>query len=327
MTDPEAEQMCTTFADGLHSGIGYSRILDILARQNFDKKTVGRLREALLERGDMVGEALARYGVLDPNARKLILVAEEQGVLPETFEQLSEIYGTRYKRKKDFAMSMIEPIILIALGLIVFGNIIGSDLIELAFSADTREQLQGILIESTLESAIFGLACFTGFFGWLNLPVDFAPRGLFARIWMRVPVLSEPGRLFSISLFCRYLQQSIDAGMTVLQGLELAAEAANHPGILDHYKKAQQRIEDGHSLAKSLYAIGAMPAEVLENIDIGEEAGRLDERLDYLAERYDKRSVESFQNRMKAYTWVLRYAIIVLVIGGVFASIANLDVL
>ncbi|MFW6053973.1 MAG: type II secretion system F family protein, partial [Persicimonas sp.] len=167
MTDPEAEQMCTTFADGLHSGIGYSRILDILARQNFDKKTVGRLREALLERGDMVGEALARYGVLDPNARKLILVAEEQGVLPETFEQLSEIYGTRYKRKKDFAMSMIEPIILIALGLIVFGNIIGSDLIELAFSADTREQLQGILIESTLESAIFGLACFTGFFGWL----------------------------------------------------------------------------------------------------------------------------------------------------------------
>ncbi len=70
-----------------------------------------------------------------------------------------------------------------------------------------------------------------------------------------------------------------------------------------------------------------MPDEVLENVDIGEEAGRLDERLDYLAKRYDERSVESFQNRMKAYTWVLRYAIIVLVIGGVFISIANLDVL
>jgi type IV pilus assembly protein PilC len=327
MTDPQAEQFCATFADGLESGIGYSRILDILLRQSFDKKTIGRLREALLERGDLLGEALARYGILEPNARKLILVAEEQGVLPESFLQLSKVYGKRHQRKKEFAASLVEPIILIALGLIVFRNIIGSDITKLAFSNDTNDQLGDILLMSGLESAMFGLACFVVYFIWINLPVDFAVRDLFTRVWMRIPVVSEPGRLYSVSLFCRYLQQSIDSGMTVLQGLELAAEASNHPGILSSYKAAQTRIEDGYSLAESLHAIRTLPVEVLENIDIGEESGRLDERLTFLAQRYEEKSAESFKHRMAAYTWIMRYGIIVLVIVMVMLSIMKMDFL
>jgi type IV pilus assembly protein PilC len=327
MTDPQAEQFCATFADGLESGIGYSRILDILLRQSFDKKTVGRLRGSLLERGDLLGEALARYGVLEPNARKLILVAEEQGVLPESFLQLSHVYGTRHQRKKEFATSLIEPIILIALGLIFFRNIIGGGLVDLAFSGDTNEQLAQILITSGLESAMFGLGCFVIYFVWVNLPVDLAVRDLFTRVWMRLPVISEPGRLYAVSLFCRYLQQSIDSGMTVLQGLELSAEASNHPSILNSYKAAQARIEEGYSLAESVHAIRALPIEVLENIDIGEEAGRLDERLVFLADRYEEKAAESFGHRMAAYTWIMRYGIIVLVIVMVMLSISKLDFL
>jgi type IV pilus assembly protein PilC len=327
MTDPQAEQFCQTFADGLESGIGYSRILDILARQDFDKKTVGRLREALLERGDRLGEALARYGILEPSARKLILVAEEQGVLPESFLQLSLVYGKRHARKKTFAASLIEPLILIALGLIVFRNIIGGDITKLAFASDTNERITDLLIKSGLETAMFALACYVIYFVWMNLPVDLAVRDLFTRVWMRIPVVSEPGRLYSVALFCRYLQQSIDSGMTVYQGLELSAEAANHPGILDAYQGAQDRIEEGYSLAEALHAIQTLPVEVLENVDIGEEAGRLDERLTFLAERYEDKATESFQHRMAVYTWIMRYGIIVLVIVMVMLSIAKLEFL
>ncbi len=326
MTDPEAEKFCQTFADGLESGIGYSRILDILGRQGFDKKTITRLRSALLEHGDLLGEALARYGILDPAARKLILVADEQGVLPQTFKHLGTIYGKRYKRKREFAVAMVEPLILIALGLIVFRNIIGHDIVKLAFSNNLHEQLKHILISSGLESCIFGLVCFVGFFTWFNLPVDFAPRDLFGRIWLRMPVLSDPGKLFAVSLFCRYLAQAIDSGMTVYQGLELAAEASNHPGILGGYKKAQAAIEDGYSLAQALYSVRLLPAEVLENVDIGEESGRLDERLEFLSKRYEEKSVEAFRNRMNAYTWIVRYGIIVLVVSLIFISISKMHI-
>lgn len=325
LSDPEAEKFCQTFADGLESGIGYSRILDILARQSFERKTIDRLREALLERGDVLAGAFARYGILDPSARKLILVADEQGVLPETFEQLSIIYGKRYKRKKAFVMALIEPLILIALGLIVFRNLLSDGFVKMAFSDNVVEQIVDIAIVSAIESAILGLVCFFLSYVWLNLPVDFAPRDLVARIWLRIPVVSDPGRLSSLSLFCRYLQQSIAGGMTVFQGIELAAEASNHPGILGSSEHAQQLIKEGHTLAESLSVIRALPAEVLENVDIGEASGRLDERLEYLADRYDEKSVESFKNRMALYTTLARYSVVILVVITVFMTIMKLD--
>jgi type II secretory pathway component PulF len=327
LSDPEAEKLCQTFSDGLESGIGYSRILDILARRGFDRKTVSRLREALLERGDMLAGALARYGVLDPAARKLILVAEEQGVLPQTFKQLANIYGKRYSRKRAFAMSLIEPMILIALGLIVFRNLMGGDFVEMAFAPDVVQRITDIGITSAIESAIFGLTCFSFAYVWLNLPVDFAPRDLFSRVWLRMPVVSKPGNLSALALFCRYLQQALAGGMTVYQGLELAAEAANHPGILSASAKAQNRIKEGYSLSESLYAIRAIPAEILENIDIGEESGRLDERLEFLADRYDEKSLDAFKSRMAAYTAIGRYGIIVLVVVMIFSVIIQLDFL
>lgn len=326
MTDPEAEKFCHTFADGLESGIGYARILDILQRQGFDKKTTSRLREALLERGDRLAGALARFGLLDPSARKLVLVAEQQGALPETFLQLSVIYGKRYKRKKAFLTSLVEPLVLVCLGAIVFRNIIGGNIVELTFASDTTAQMVDILIMSGIESAIFGLLCFSVAYAWLNLPVDFAARAVFMRVWLRIPFVSTPGRLYSISLFCDYLKQSIESGMTVHQGLELAAEACNHPAIFDNYELARERIQQGYSLARSLHAIRSLPAEVLEQVDIGEEAGRLDERLQKLAADFDEKAQVSFENWMGVYVWIMRYTIIVLVIGGIFFSITKLDI-
>lgn len=321
LTDLDSEKFCQTFADGLESGIGYARVLDILGRQGFDKKTIGRLRRALLERGDNLAGALARYGILDPAARKLILVADQQGVLPQTFQQLSAIYGTRYKRKREFVTALVEPMILVALGMIVFRNLIGSGLTELTFAHDTTQRIINIGIQSAIESAIFGLTCFSVAFVWLNLPVDFAPRDIFSRIWLRLPLVSDPGRLMSISTFCRYLQQAIAGGMTVYQGLELASEASNHPGILRTMPRAQARLEEGHTLAKALYEIKALPVEVLENVDIGEESGRLDERLSFLAERYATRSLDAFRNRMNTYIALSRYGIIILVIVMIFVAL------
>lgn len=326
MSDPEAEQLCSTFADGLDSGIGYARILDMMGRQGFDSKTIDRLRSDLLERGDHLAGAFARYGILDATARRLVLVADEQGVLPETFKQLAKIYGSRHKRKRAFLSAMVEPAILIALGAIVFRNLIGAGLVDLAFADDTMDQLIDIGITAGIESAIFGLICFSAGFTWLNLPVDFAPRDIFARFWLRVPFVSDPGRLSAIGLFCRYLRQSLAGGMSVYDGLELAADAANHPYILSAMPRARAHIQDGWSLTESLSAVKALPPEVIENIDIGEEAGRLDERLEFLAERYDERGAAKFESRMKTYTTLIRYMIIIAVILMVFSSVLKIEI-
>lgn len=326
MTDPQAEQLCQVFADGLDSGIGYARILSLLERHGLSDKIVDPLREAVLERGDLLGEAFTRYGLLDPTARKLIIVAEQQGKLPVTFKQLSTIYSKRHARKKNFAFAMVEPIVLTALGLIVFANLMGGNLVDLAFSSDTNSKMVDIFVKSALECGIYGMAWFTVFFTWLNLPVDLSVRDLFTRLWMKVPVLSDPRRLFGISLFCRYLKQSITSGLDVYRSLELAGEAANHPKLNRQLEGAREDLQEGASLGQALFEVEVLPDDVVENIEIGETSGRLDERLEFLAERYDEKATERFERQMKAALWIIRYAIVAFVVGSVFVQVLQMGI-
>ncbi len=325
MTDSDAQSLCQSFADGLGSGLSYARILDILERQEHDKRVLDRLRNALLHHGDMLGEAFARYGILDPSARKLVLVSEQQGELPGTFKQLAKIYGQRHERKKNVLYAFVEPMILFILGMIVARGFFSSNFTQLAFQDDTWGEVKQIFIRAGLESLIFVIICLTFAFVSLNLPVDMSFRSLAHRIFLRIPFVSAPGKLYAISLFCLYVRQSITSGMTVYQSIELAGEAANSPQIRGKIKQVQSKIEQGSTLAQAMSCINALPAEVINNIDIGEETGSLDERLEWLATRYEELSMESFKRLIASFLYITRFAIIIFVIGSLMMVILKTD--
>lgn len=325
MTDSDAKRLCGLFADGLETGMGFSRILDMMERQGFDEGIVNRLRNALTEKGDMLGEAFARYGMLDPASRKLILVAEQQGKLPGTFRQLSDIYGKRFDRKKRFFYSMVEPAILIVLGLIVARNLFSSDLMQVTFEDNTREALQEIFIRSGIECLLFASLCAFIVMISMNLPVDFSLRSLTHRIIMRLPIIGEAGSLYAVSTFCRYVKQSLASGLTAYRALELAAEASNAPKLLARIGHAQKHIADGGTIAQALYKIKAFPDDVIEAIDIGEESGHLEERLDQIAERYEQLSHEAFERFISGLIYTLRMLIVITAVVMVFLTIMTMD--
>jgi type II secretory pathway component PulF len=323
MTEYEAEQFCSTFADGLESGIGYARILDILERQKFDDRIIRRLRTSLLEEGDMLAEALARQGMLDASARKLVLVAERQGSLPDTFAQLARIYRQRYKRKKKIAFSFVEPLFLSALG-IALTNLLSRNIVVMVFSDNLIAQFIDWALGTAIQVALFALATGSAVIGWLNLPVDMKLRELGAAIWMRIPFISEAGRKFSISMFCRYLKESLANGMTVFDGLELAAEASQNPHILRGIDEAKTRIEEGSTLVQALRGIPSLPNKVIDQVDIGESSGRLEERLESLASDFQEQSEEAFERLRTVTTSIIRYGVVILVVGTVFFTVMGL---
>lgn len=325
MTDSDAQALCLLFADGLGSGVGYARILSMLERQGGDKRVLNRLRTALLEHGDMLGEAFARYGILDTSARKLILVSEQQGELPGTFRQLAKIYGQRHERKKKLLFALVEPMILFILGMIVARGLFSADFTQLAFQDDTWSQVSDIMLRAVIESLIFVVVCLSIAFTSLNLPVDMPMRSLLHRIFLRIPIISTSGNLYAISLFCLYIRQSIASGMTVYKSLELAGEAANAPSIRGNIRRAQDLIEQGSTLSHALYSIKTIPTDVIENIDIGEETGKLEERLEWLAIRYEEFSYESFQRMMAAFLYVARFVIVIFVISSLMFTLLKME--
>ncbi len=220
MTDAGSEKFCRLFADGLRSGVCYARIFDFMERQKLDPKMTARLRVAVLEKGDKLGEAFARFGILDAPTRKLVLVGEEQGALPDTFREQAKMFGERVRRKKMVVVAFVELVIFLCLGLFVLRNVLGV-VIELATSPDWGP-LFPALMKSGIQSTIFFL-----FYGgiaylWVNLPADSSFREAAGRVWFRMPLFSQPSRLQSTSNLARYFRQSVRSGMDIFRSLELS---------------------------------------------------------------------------------------------------------
>ncbi len=326
LTDSEAASFCAVFGDGLDSGMSYARIIDMLERQGYNRKVTDGLRTAILEDGNRLGDALLRNGLLDATARKLIIVAEKQGTLPTTFKELGHLYSQRHSRRKRFVSSLVEPCLLIAIGLILARNVVGGDLEAIAQSTDVGESLKPLFIQSGIEIGIFAsIAVFLGL-GFLHLPVEMKLRNLAARLWLTfpIPMINKAARLHSLSSFFHYTQQSISSGLTVHQALELAAEASNNPNIERKIGVARQHIEAGNMLAASLRHAKAVPDEAIDFIDVGEEAGRLEERLDELASRYKEEADETFDRTLRAFVYLLRLLVVVMVIGGLMLSVSDI---
>lgn len=326
LNDSQAATLCTLFGDGLDTGMGYSRIIDMLERQGHERKVVARLRESILEDGDMLGEAFARFGLLDPTARKLIYVAEQQGRLPSTFKQLGHFYAKRYRHKKRLTLACVEPFILFALGFVLARNIFSSDLEALTESGNVLANLKPIFIQSSIEVGIMGSVCFLLSLLYLNLPVDMSLRNLVHRLWvgLPLPLINEAAKLNSVAVFCRYTEQSISSGLTVHRALSLAAEASNNPRIERRIPIVQKAIENGERLSTGLYESKALPQDVIEYIDVGEESGHLEERLHELAQTYDDRADEAFERTMAAFLYTMRFVIVIAVIAALMVTLGGM---
>ncbi len=326
LNDSQAATLCTLFGDGLESGMGYARIIDMLERQGHERKVVSRLRESILQDGDMLGEAFARFGLLDPTARKLIYVAEQQGKLPTTFKQLGKFYAKRHRHKKRLTSACVEPFILFALGFVLARNIFSTDFDALTESSNVIANLKPIFIQSSIEVGIFGCICFFLGLIYLNLPVDMAMRNVIHRLWvgLPLPVINESAKINSVAVFCRYTEQSIASGLTVHRALSLAAEAANNPKIERRIPIVQRAIENGERLSTGLYESKALPQEVVEYIDVGEESGRLEERLRDLADRYDARAEETFERTMTGFLYTMRMIVVVTVVIALLLTLSDL---
>lgn len=116
-------QFARTFSVLLHAGLTMTQALDLggaaVALPNVRDRIDGA-RERILA-GARLGEALRAEEVLPPVALSMVLVGEEAGRLPVTFERLSRLYDREVKAAVKKALGLLEPAVTVLLGLVVGG--------------------------------------------------------------------------------------------------------------------------------------------------------------------------------------------------------------
>ena len=318
MSDKDAERFCEVMAQSLDSGLGYARILDFLARRGLRGSIVSRLREALLQQGSTLPDALARFGILDPTARKLILVGEVQGTLPEVFTMQAPLYARRYAIRQEIVSTLIEPVGLFYVATCILSPILANALTIYSSQDNVLLAAMGLVAEPALWGLIPVAIALAAAVMWIKTPVDFPPRDAFFRVWMPLPLLGIAARLGSVARFSRLLYTAVRTGMPIYDGLRLAAEASNNHGIVRKMPLVLEAIEQGVSLQDSLAQFKVLPTEALDYIGIGEETGRLEEMLEKCAGHYDAQASKASEKTLKAVVFCTRILCIFGPLGYIF---------
>jgi type II secretory pathway component PulF len=97
---------------------------------------------------------------------------------------------------------------------------------------------------------------------------------------IRLPVLGPLLSQFAMARFCRMLGTLLNAGVPLVQGLNVARRSIGNQILVDAVSTAIERVKEGSQLGASMADCRRLfSSSVLEMISVGEESGKLDQEL------------------------------------------------
>jgi len=101
---------------------------------------------------------------------------------------------------------------------------------------------------------------------------------------LRLPVIGPLAAQIAMARFCRMLGTLLGAGVSLMNGLNVARRSLGYQTLIDLISDSTERVKKGESLASSLGNCRAIfTGSTLEMISVAEESGRLDHELVRLA--------------------------------------------
>ena len=114
---------CQTASMLLQAGLRLPQIIDIVTQTNQNRiirQAFGKVRERLVQ-GEGLSQPMSENPLFPPLLVEMIVVGEKTGAMDATLGTLSDFYEQEVDRKIDSLISMIEPVLTLAIGgLVIF---------------------------------------------------------------------------------------------------------------------------------------------------------------------------------------------------------------
>jgi type IV pilus assembly protein PilC len=139
-------------------------------------------------------------------------------------------------------------------------------------------------------------------------------REVFDRILIELPVIGDLVQKAAVARMSRTLSTLLNAGVSVLDALEIAAKTSGNKVIEESLLKCKDSVASGKPLAQPLLKQKKIPEMVSHMISVGEQSGTLDQLLSKIADFYE----EEVEGAVKAVTSLIE-PLLMVVLGGVIA--------
>ena len=314
----------------LKAGLPIIQALDTI----LERIDSGRLTDILKEvreeikGGRSLSEALQKFPRAFPQLYVASIVAGERtGDLPLTIKRFNLYLKKSEVMKKKLIGALVYPGILVTVATLAIT-------VLLVYVVPTFSQVYADA-GSALPVPTQILIGFTGFlrrFFLLFVGMGFAAVALF-RSWaitekgryvidankLKIPVVGEMWRKYSLTSFTRTLATVIGSGIPIVESLKMVVGTLNNVLLERKLMTAVTRVEEGTRLSVALESEQFMPPLAIRMLGVGETIGSLEEMLVEISEYFE----EELEERLGVLATAIEPAIMIVmgfVIGGIIIT-------
>ncbi len=313
----------------LKSGVSAPRAMRIIAKQTNNGKfrAIVEGLAASVESGKSLHEAMAAYPkVFSHIFLSMIEVGELSGNLETSLDYLHIQLQREADLKSKTKGAMIYPIVIIT-AMVIIGVLLAifvlPSLVATFKDFDMELPLMTRIViwfsDFFSAHAVIVIGAMIASVASVLLGIRTPPgQRLLATILLNFPMISPVVKKINIARFSRILGSLMKSGISVVQGLEVTADALSNVYYRDVLMQTAESVKLGQPLTESLAKHEKLfPFLVTQMISIGEETGNLEDILEQLAAHNEA----EIDDTMKNISSIIE-PLLLLVIGGVVGFLA-----
>tara|TARA_B100000131_G_scaffold101077_1_gene98088 strand:- start:2118 stop:3365 length:1248 start_codon:yes stop_codon:yes gene_type:complete len=268
--------------------------------------------------------------VFDTMFINIVKAGESAGVLDKVMFQLADFIAHDLKLRMGITQAIRYPSIVVGITMLVgvfavtyilprFSTLFSSTRITLPLP--TRILLG---IDQFINDNWMGIIFFILFFVFVFWRALKTKAGLFQwhRFVLSLPIFGPIAKKMAISRFCHVLDTLDRTGVPILEALEIAGKTAGNTFIEKRLSRVHSDVQMGRKVALSIstHTNDIFPPHVLKMIQVGEDAGAMDDMLGEIGNMTDA----EVQDRVLKLTATLEP--LITVVMGVFILVLALAI-
>ncbi|BDZ40601.1 type II secretion system F family protein [Microbacterium suwonense] len=319
------------FAGLINAGLPLLRALSVLIEQTENKKLQSALTavHADIESGKSFSAALAAQpDAFPPLMVSLVRVGETGGFLGDSLAAIARSYRSDVDLQQKIKSALTYPTIVLCIALLgvlamltfvvpIFEQMFSSMGGELPVPTQILVVLSRNMVWIIPLLAVLVIAVVVWHRRVKNTP-GFRERA--DALKLKLPIFGSLVRKIAVARFARNLSMMLNAGVPLLQALEVVGKAANNRAVENALADVATSVTQGRSFALPLSKSDVFPPLVAQMVAVGEEAGTLPDMLESIADFYET-EVSTASEQLTATLEPVMITVLGVIIGGMVISL------
>lgn len=312
----------------LSAGIPLLRSLSLIQEQTTSRSLSETLAKISTElrKGTSLSSAMEKQRkVFSAFATKLVEIGEKSGNLEEIMKQLVIYSEQESDTKKKILKSLTYPAIVVAMAIVVF--IIMITVVMPQFLTLFQQLGTELPLPTKIMLRIAKLPDFLADLRLLPLWALILILVLYLSskegknklqiFVLKMPLLGKVILLQNLGRISRSLAIQLDSGINIADAFQTTEQMTGNTVLKKELSKVRKAIIEGETLRFAMEGSAVFPAFMKQMIQTGEETGRLEHNLIFMADAYDRETDE----RIQAMVSMIE-PVITIVIGAIVAFMA-----